>query len=141
MIEIACKPYPSFQPSRLEAGTEPSYTVDTLERFRKELLPEDELFFLIGADAFAEVTTWKQWQTVATLTEFVVVSRPGITYELPEGVRVHRLDSLDLSVSSSGVRQRLARGETVPEVPVEVREYIEGRGLYGFHDGAAATTA
>src|ERR1041384_7786019 len=55
MVEIACASCPSFVPSRLEAGPERSYTIDTLERFRKKLVAGDELFFLIGADAFAEL--------------------------------------------------------------------------------------
>src|ERR1700744_5144635 len=52
MVEIACAPYPSFSASRLEANDEPNYTIDTVERFRKEIGADDQLFFLIGADAF-----------------------------------------------------------------------------------------
>jgi nicotinate-nucleotide adenylyltransferase len=130
MIEIACAPYPAFVASRLEAGGEQSFTIDTLERFRKDLLPDDELFFLIGADAFDELPTWKRWQDVTTLTDFIVVSRPGREYNVPEGARVRRLDGLDLPVSSSTIREKLAQGEPVAEVPAEVREYIEQRGLY-----------
>ena len=130
MVEIACAPYPCFVPSTLEAGSETSYTVDTLERFRKDLLPEDELFFLIGADAFSELLTWKRWQDVISLTVFIVVSRTGQDYSVPEGARVHRLEGLDLPVSSSVIRARLASGEMVAEVPAEVRDYIAQRGLY-----------
>jgi nicotinate-nucleotide adenylyltransferase len=139
MIEIACAPYPSFVPSSLEAGSETSYTVDTLERVRKDLLPGDELFFLIGADAFAELETWKRWQDVIGLTDFIVVSRPGEDYIVPEGARVHRLEGLDLPVSSSLIRSRLASGEMVAEVPAEVRDYIAQRGLYGAERVTAAT--
>jgi nicotinate-nucleotide adenylyltransferase len=139
MVEIACTPYPSFFPSRLEAGTEPSFTIDTLERFESELVPGDEMFFLIGADAFAELTSWKRWRDVVARTQFVVVSRPGTQYEVPAGAHVTRLDSLDLPVSSSAVRERLMAGETVAEIPVEVREYIEQRGLYGWKKDPEAT--
>jgi nicotinate-nucleotide adenylyltransferase len=131
MVEIACAPYPSFSASRLEASNEPNYTVDTVERFRKELNAEDQLFFLIGADAFDEFTTWKRWQDLARLIAFIVVSRPGKEYEVPEGVQVCGLEGLDLPVSSSSIRARLADGEIVPEVPAEVREYILQCGLYG----------
>lgn len=131
MVEIACTPYPSFVASRLEASGGPNYTIDTVERFRKDLLPADELFFLIGADAFNEITSWHRWEELIGLIQFIVVSRPGQEYALPEGALVHRLEGLDLNVSSSAIRERLASGEAVPEVPVEVREYIVQRGLYG----------
>jgi len=131
MVEIACEPYPPFEPSRLEAGTGRSYTIDTLERFRAEITPEDELFFLIGADAFNEIRTWKRWEDVIRATEFIVVSRPGETYSVPGSAIVHPLQGLELPVSSSGIRARLLAGEEVPEIPAPVREYIEQRGLYG----------
>src|SRR5947209_6756661 len=70
MVEIACKPYPSFVPSRLEAGSDVSYTIDTLERLRPDLPADEQLFFLIGADAFAEVRTWKRWEEVIQLISF-----------------------------------------------------------------------
>jgi nicotinate-nucleotide adenylyltransferase len=130
MVEIACKPYPSFEPSRLEAGSAISYTIDTLENVGPELPPGEELFFLIGADAFAELRSWKRWEDVVKLISFLVVSRPGAAYDIPPGAKVVALEGLDLPISSSDVRDRLTRGETVAEVPAEVREYIEQRGLY-----------
>lgn len=130
MCEVACAPYPPFDVSRLEAGPEKSYTVDTLERVRAEMEADDQLFFLIGADAFEEIHTWKRWEDVITLVDFIVVARPGREYSIPEGARVNRLDGLDLPVSSSEIRARLAAGEEAPEIPAEVREYIKQRGLY-----------
>jgi len=132
MLEIACAPYPQFEVSRLEEGNERSYTVDTLRRFRAQLSPGDELFFLIGADAFEELGTWKEWREVVAMTDFVVVSRDGAEYRVPENARVHRLQGLDLPVSSSTIRARLAEGEPTPELPMAVRQFIEERGLYGF---------
>ena len=131
MVEIACAPYSSFIPSRLEASGDQNYTIDTVERFRTELLPEDQLFFLIGADAFDELLTWKRWQDLVQLVQFIVVSRPGKDYLVPEGARALPLEGLDLPISSSDIRARLSSGETVTEVPAEVREYIAQRGLYG----------
>lgn len=131
MVELACLPYPAFAASRLEAGKERSYTVNTVERFRRELGPSDRLFFLIGSDAFNELETWKRWQELVTLTEFIVVSRPGGQYYVPEGARIHRLDGLELPVSSSTIRERLAAGEPTPELTPEIREYVEKHGLYG----------
>ena len=132
MVEIACAPYPQFAVSRLEAGEQRSYTINTLRQFRKELSPDDELFFLIGADAFEELKTWKDWREVVAMTEFIVVSRSGADYRVPENARVHQLPGLALPVSSSTIRARLAAGEPTPELPIEVRRFIEARGLYGF---------
>ena len=132
MVEIACKPYPGFIASRLEAARRPSYTIDTAKRVRKELDPNDRLFFLIGGDAFEELETWKSWQELVHLTEFIVVSRPESEYRVPEGARVHQLDGLALPVSSSTIRMRLANGEATPELPAEVRSFVEKRGLYSF---------
>jgi nicotinate-nucleotide adenylyltransferase len=132
MVEIACKPYAGFIASRLEAGRRPSYTVDTVKRIRKDLAPGDRLFFLVGGDAFDELETWKGWQELVRLTEFIVVSRPDSEYRILAGARVHRLDGLALPVSSSTIRARLATGEATPELPAEVRAFIEKRGLYSF---------
>jgi nicotinate-nucleotide adenylyltransferase len=132
MVEIACAPCAGFIASRLEEGNQRSYTIDTLERFRKSLRPSDRLFFLIGSDAFDELETWKRWEDVVKLTEFVVVTRPEHEYHIPKNARVHRLDGLSLPVSSSSIRARLAAGEPTPELPIGVREYIEAHRLYGF---------
>ncbi len=131
MVEIACTPYPAFVPSRLEAGSEQSFTINTLERVRKDLVQGDEIFFLIGADAFDELPTWKRWREAAALTRFIVVPRPGKAYRVPEGVRAEEMTGFALPVSSSDIRGQLSVGEMVEDVPVEVREYIEQHGLYG----------
>jgi nicotinate-nucleotide adenylyltransferase len=132
MVELACAPYPAFEASRLEAGTERSYTLDTVKRLRQTLAPDQRLFFLIGGDAFEEIETWKGWQELIGLVEFIVVARPGGEYNVPEDACVHRLSGLALPVSSSGIRARLAEGRPTPELPKAVRAYIEQRGLYGF---------
>jgi nicotinate-nucleotide adenylyltransferase len=132
MIEIACRYCPQFEASRLEEGDERSYTINTLRRFRRQLAPEDRLFFLIGSDAFEEIESWKDWREVLKLTEFIVVSRPGGHCDIPPKARVHHLDGLALPVSSSTIRERLAAGKATPELPPEVRNFIESRGLYGY---------
>jgi nicotinate-nucleotide adenylyltransferase len=91
----------------------------------------EEPYFIIGADAFAEITTWHRWEDLARLTEFIVVTRPGHDYVAPPGARVHRLDTVALPVSSSGIRRRLEAGEVTPELPKAVAEYIASNGLYG----------
>ncbi|MBV9156781.1 MAG: nicotinate (nicotinamide) nucleotide adenylyltransferase [Acidobacteriaceae bacterium] len=131
MVEIACAHFPAFAVSRLEEGSQPSYTVDTLNRVTAELKPTDELFFLIGSDAFDELESWKDWKEVVKLTAFIVVTRPGGQYHIPANARVLRLDNLALPVSSSSIRARLAAGEPTPELPPQVRKFIEARALYG----------
>ena len=138
MVKIACTGNPRFIASRLEQGTGPSYTIDTLKRFRSELRANDRLFFLIGSDAFDDIESWHQWREVVDLTEFIVVTRPDRKYRVPKDARVHRLGGLALSVSSSSIRSRLAAGEPTPELPHGVRAYIEAHGLYGFASEATA---
>lgn len=130
MVELACGEDPRFVPSRLEEGAGKSYTVETLERVKREMGPEDELFFLIGADAFAEIGSWRRTEEVLRMVEFIVVSRPGYEYPVPEGARLRRLESLALPVSSSEIRRVFAGGGRPAEVPEAVAEYAERKALY-----------
>ena len=131
MVELACAGEPRFVPSRLEEGPETSnaksYSIHTIERVKVE---NGEVFFIIGADAFAEIATWHRWQDLVRLTEFIVVTRPGHRYDAPPGTPVHRLDTIALPVSSSEIRRRLAAGEIPAELPPEVARYIVEKGLY-----------
>jgi nicotinate-nucleotide adenylyltransferase len=136
MTELACAGEPRTVVSRLEEGTA-SYSIDTITRIRETLLPGDELFFVIGADAFAEIETWRRWQDVVRSVIFIVASRPGGSYKIPEGASVERLDGLELPYSSSGVRGELAAGRRPSEVPDAVLEYILEHGLYGTREASA----
>jgi nicotinate-nucleotide adenylyltransferase len=130
MLELACEADPRFQVSRLEAGARKSYSILTIEKVLESLGAGDELFFLIGSDAFAELTSWYRWQDVIAAVEFIVVTRPNHDYTTPPGARVSRLETLALPVSSSDIRASLARGETPQELPPAVAAYIRERGLY-----------
>ena len=134
MVQIACSLHPNLEASRLEDSERRSYSIDTLKKLRTQIKPDDRVFFLIGADAFDEIETWKDWQDLLKLTEFIVVARPGRKYHVAPGADVHRLTGLSLPVSSSTIRERLAAGEPTPELPTEVRRFIEQRGLYGFNE-------
>jgi nicotinate-nucleotide adenylyltransferase len=127
MTELACQVDPRFVASRLEAGESKSYSVDTVERVRAR---GEQPYFIIGADAFAEITSWHRWQDLVRMTEFIVVTRPGHQYATPSGARVHRLETVALPVSSSEIRRKLAAGEIPPELPASVGRYIAERGLY-----------
>ena len=130
MVKLACEGHPGLHPSALEADSGQSYTVDTMRRVRAKM-PHDKIFFLIGADAFDDFESWKGWQELVTLTDFIVVARPESQYRVPPGAKVHQLDGLSLQVSSSGIRASLAADEATPELDDKVRAYIERRGLYG----------
>ena len=136
MAEVACSGEPRFVVSRLEEGPGRSYSIDTIERVAATLSAADELFFLIGADAFAEMESWHRWRDVVAAVWFIVVSRPGHRYQIPEGAKVERLETVDLPVSSSEIRGALAAGRRPTEIPEAVLAYIFQRGLYGVPVGA-----
>src|SRR5208283_678799 len=121
MAELACEGEPRFEVSRLEEGIQRSYSIRTIEKVQARMAPADELFFIIGADAFAEVRTWRRWEDVARRVCFLVVSRPGHLYEVPPGVRLDRLDASVLTFCASLTRRQ---GERPAEVPEPVLEYI-----------------
>lgn len=130
MTGLACQADRRFEASALEAGTVRSYSIDTIERLRATLAPADELLFIVGADAFAEIRTWRRWRDVARLVRFVVVSRPGFVYDVPSEAAIERLDTVEMAVSSSAIRAALAGGGRPAAVPGRVLEYIIEHKLY-----------
>jgi nicotinate-nucleotide adenylyltransferase len=130
MVELACVFDRRFEASRLEEGAGCSYSIDTIERVQATLTPADELFFIIGADAFAELRSWHRWQDVARAVRFLVASRPGYRYDAPPEAKVERLDTIDLPESSSEMRRALAASHPVEGVPHSVMQYINAHGLY-----------
>lgn len=148
MVELACAADPRFIASRLEEGAAKSYSIDTIERVKagsaeaaassgapSARAPHTDgnaaLFFIIGSDAFAEIQSWRRWQDVIRAVEFIVVARPGHEIASPPGARVHRLESAELPVSSSDIREALARGESPRELPPAIAGYIRRHRLYG----------
>jgi nicotinate-nucleotide adenylyltransferase len=127
MVELACAGEPRFEASRLEAGSQKSYSIHTIERVKAQTR---DVYFIIGSDAFAEIQSWFRWRDVVAAVEFIVVARPGHNYTTPPGARVHRLETVALPVSSSEIRYQLARGERPAELPAAVTDYIRARGLY-----------
>ena len=134
MAELACAGEAAFEVSRLEEGTARSYSIDTIEKVRAGMAGGDELFFLIGADAFAEIHTWHRWEDVARQVCFLVASRPGHRYDTAPPLRTERLEGIDLAVSSSEIRRELAAGGQPAGIPFCVLEYIRARGLYLWPD-------
>jgi nicotinate-nucleotide adenylyltransferase len=136
MVELACADDNRLQPSRLEephGERERHYSIETIEEIRAGMSRGDELFFILGADAFAEITLWKRWREVMRMVEFIVVSRPGADPgAAPPEARVHWLNDLQVPVSSTEIREQLRTGADVSDaLPPPILKYIHDHGLYG----------
>jgi nicotinate-nucleotide adenylyltransferase len=111
----------------------PSFTADTLREFASQNVGT-ELMFLIGQDQYARLPSWYQVETITTLATLVVVPRAGEAVVTPPGLPAHRLQVLDLPeipLSSTAVRDAVARGEDIsPMVGAEVASYIASHRLY-----------
>jgi nicotinate-nucleotide adenylyltransferase len=141
MVRLAIAENPGFKISLLEVDRPgPSYTVNTLSEMRRGLSEDDELFFILGWDILAELPEWRQPARLISLCHLVAVPRVG--YNLPKfelleaaipGIteRVLVLDEPRINISSSVIRERLARGLPVQRlVPDSVADYIHKHGLY-----------
>jgi nicotinate-nucleotide adenylyltransferase len=133
MLALATAAHPAFVLSDLELRRrEPSYTVETLESLHAQR-PHSELFLILGADAFAEVGSWREPQRLLALCTLAVVSRPGVAAPgaAPAGARVVTVDRPTLPFSSTEVRRLVSEGHSVRYVVSErVADYIEKRELY-----------
>jgi nicotinate-nucleotide adenylyltransferase len=133
MTVIATASNPRFTVSRVDidrAG--PTYTIDTLRELKKER-PEAELFFITGADAIAQILSWRDHDELWDLAHFVAVSRPGhdlSTAGLPTD-DVSQLEIPALAISSTDCRERVESGNPVWYlVPDGVVQYIAKHHLY-----------
>jgi len=133
MAVIATAANPRFTVSRADIDRPGlTYTVDTLRDLRTER-PDADLFFITGADAIAQIGTWKDAGELWTMAHFVAVTRPGHALSIgqipPEAVT--RLEVPALAISSTDCRNRARRGEPVWYlVPDGVVQYIAKHGLY-----------
>ncbi|MBD7918092.1 nicotinate-nucleotide adenylyltransferase [Cellulomonas sp. Sa3CUA2] len=138
MTVIATASNPRFTVSRVDidrAGL--TYTVDTLRDLKTER-PDADLFFITGADAIAQILTWKDAAELFDTARFVAVTRPGHALSV-DGLPAGRVDVLEvpaLAISSSDVRARARAGEPVWYlVPDGVVQYIAKHRLYrGRHE-------
>ncbi|HET7280358.1 MAG TPA: nicotinate-nucleotide adenylyltransferase [Dermatophilaceae bacterium] len=133
MTVIATASNPRFTVSRVDIDRGgPTYTIDTLRDLRAER-PDDELFFITGADALAEILSWKDAEELFALAHFIGVTRPGHELSdkgLPED-RVTLQEVPAMAISSTDCRDRVARGEPVWYlVPDGVVQYINKYSLY-----------
>lgn len=177
MIVLATAEEKDFRPSLLEAPEEdnvtpisakkdkarqarPNYTIDTVKRLKQSFKKADQLFILIGIDAFKDIGKWYRAEALFGECAFVVASRPGysladVANALPEklrpraeatkpfqkqaatghlilnGVRIHFLDDVYQPVSSTTIRDAATAGKPLGRyVEPAVAEYIKKMGLY-----------
>jgi len=140
MLSLATQDERLFRVSPVElSAPERPYTVDTLTHFLGEYGERARLFFVMGADSWEEITTWREWERVLTLTDQLVVTRPG--YELStrhvtdgirerivdvrgaargrvegelksgRGTRVYLTDAANVEAAATDVRGAVARGD------------------------------
>jgi nicotinate-nucleotide adenylyltransferase len=133
MTVIATASNPRFTVSRVDIDRDgPTYTIDTL-RDLKAQRPDAELFFITGADAIAQILSWRDHDELWDLAHFVAVSRPGHvlnTDGLPSD-DVSQLEIPALAISSTDCRDRVQRGHPVWYlVPDGVVQYIAKHHLY-----------
>ena len=134
MTVVATMSNPHFTVSRVDVDRPgPTYTIDTLRDLRAERGPDAELFFITGADALAQILSWKDPETLFELAHFVGVTRPG--HDLHHaGLPVDRVTLLEvpaLAISSSDCRARVRSGKPIWYlVPDVVVQYVAKHRLY-----------
>ncbi|SFP98354.1 nicotinate-nucleotide adenylyltransferase [Amycolatopsis arida] len=133
MTVIATASNPVFSVSRVDIDRGgKTYTVDTLRDLHAEY-PDDELFFITGADALEQILTWRNAEELFDLAHFIGVTRPGYhlnDHHLPSG-KVSLIEVTAMAISSTDCRQRVLNGEPVWYlVPDGVVRYIDKRRLY-----------
>ena len=154
MVALTVAGRVGWQATDVELGHDaPSYTSLTLRRFHERGFAPLELFFLIGADAFIEIGSWKDYPDILDRAHFAVVSRPGcpvtdLPRRLPDLAArmtpaeldpavLHRTSVIFLieaptaDVSSTAIRSRLADGQPITGlVEPDVQQHIEQHELY-----------
>ena len=158
LVTLAASSQAYLSPCDLELASDaPSYTAVTLERLRTQGYQRTQLFFIVGADAFAEITTWHDYPAVLDRAHFVVISRPGYPVARLQGAlpdlrrrmrplsdgseqlrvdataapAVFLIDAVTPDISSTDIRARMARGEPLTGlVPPNVAGYITHHRLY-----------
>jgi nicotinate-nucleotide adenylyltransferase len=153
MARLALQSVPYFVASNLEeARSGPSYSVETLRELRRNYGLDAELYFIVGLDAFLDVTTWKEYPALFELANMVVINRPGFswsklrpllkrdlgfvregeaTYRHQAGRAVYLQETTLFGVSSTRIRELARDGLSIRFlVPPQVEDYIRRHHLY-----------
>ncbi|WP_181219789.1 nicotinate-nucleotide adenylyltransferase [Bacillus subtilis] len=129
MLKLAIQSNPSFKLVLVEMEREgPSYTFDTVSLL-KQRYPNDQLFFIIGADMIEYLPKWYKLDELLNLIQFIGVKRPGFHVETPYPLLF--ADVPEFEVSSTMIRERFkSKKPTDYLIPDKVKKYVEENGLY-----------
>ena len=137
MLALATQDDPRLVISTFELDApDRRYTVDTVAEFQRVFGDGTELFFIMGADSWSEIKTWRDWERLLTLTNHIVVTRPG--YEVAPAPadlqdRIFFTDAVMKDVSATSIRRLASEGRydaLEPMVPGAVANYIKKYGIY-----------
>jgi len=139
MVQLATKDHPQFEVSDFDIKNEkPNYSYITIDHFKKEF-PDDEIFFIIGADSLKNFPFWVNYKKLATMCKYIVVPRPGVPEcdyfknFSPDDPKPQTLFLEDFSydLSSTELRKKLAQGKAQDcDLPDGVKDYIQKNNLY-----------
>ena len=144
LVRVAIEPFSWAEVSTVEVDREgPTYTADTLEALVR---PGEDWWFILGADALADMPAWKDPQRIVQCARLAVARRPSsdgvlVTRALRDAVpgveeRIDVIEMPPLAIAATDIRERVRRGESTEYLlPPRVREEIDRLGLY--RDGAA----
>jgi nicotinate-nucleotide adenylyltransferase len=134
LIELAVAGVPGLTASDVEIRREgPSYTIDTVRHFRRELSRTAEVFLIMGLDAFLEIDTWKAYRELLSLLSVIVISRPDADGRVSDrGAKtledfIRSRISADLTVSASPVGFRSPEIRGVRLFPVTALDISSSR--------------
>lgn len=154
MLALTLAGHPRWQPLALPERVPATYSVDQVTWLQNHF-PRQKLHFIVGADSFATLPTWKQPRRLLALCDFIVLARAGTAWEqvlaslprgwvhaveataggrvahLSTGRKIHWLPGFSSRFSSTGVRQWLARAPRSPmPVAPAVNEFARRAGIY-----------
>lgn len=125
MLELAVEGREGLRVCTIEDSLpQPNYTINTLRRLQ-EMYPDFEFHLIIGSDNWLIFDKWRDWESILNDFHLIVYPRPGYPVGEPTHPHVQRVDAPLYDVSSTEIRERLARGESlVGLVPAKVIDFL-----------------
>lgn len=156
MLCLATANEPGVIVSKIEIEMpEKPYSIETMTRLKTEL-PDDQIFFVMGADSWMDIKTWRDWESLLTIVNIIVVTRPGVKTgfdHVTDGIRlrivdrrgsksedtaspgdtkIYVTDTVNLDISATGIRRKIREDDASwrNDVPSQVANYIEKYQIY-----------
>ena len=133
MVEMVSRPMEGVETSAFEfTMPKPSYTIDTLNALQAKF-PDDEFYLVIGGDNWQVFSKWRNNEEILAKYHVLIYPRLGYEVNIPDELkeRVQLVDAPIIELSSTEIRERLAKGQSVRYyVPDEVLGFIERKQLY-----------